>query len=371
MITPKHAVKNVKGDYRLIVISDIHGHLDRFLSLLKKVRYTPGDYLIILGDFVEKGDQVLETIHYIQQLAQRERVFVLMGNCEWALDALLTIPELAREIPHYLQRVSSNGCIREIYHRLHLDNGHETILGIQKKIANELQEELRFLSHLPVTLKFNQFLFVHAGVEKGKDYKKSSLSSLLEMKYFYEQGHDLNEIVVVGHLPTSNYYPHHICNDIIIDEKKKIICIDGGTGVKLISQMNALVICSHQQNISYETFYVQPLPYYVVNSDVKAASQQQHKIAYPYFAVEVLQKGRQFSKCYQKETQQYLQIKNEFLYTKNQQTYCLDDYTDVFIDAKKGDQVKLIGIYDEYAYVIHQHQVGWLPVKYLCMKEEH
>ena len=62
MITPKHIKKSIKGDYRLIVISDIHGHLDRFKALLQKVKYTPDDYLIILGDFVEKGDQVIETI---------------------------------------------------------------------------------------------------------------------------------------------------------------------------------------------------------------------------------------------------------------------------------------------------------------------
>ena len=74
MITPKHLVKTIKGQYRIIVISDIHGHLDRFQALLKKVKYTPEDYLIILGDFVEKGDQVIETIHYVQELSKRDRV---------------------------------------------------------------------------------------------------------------------------------------------------------------------------------------------------------------------------------------------------------------------------------------------------------
>ena len=101
MITPKHIKKSIKGDYRLIVISDIHGHLDRFKALLQKVKYTPDDYLIILGDFVEKGDQVIETIHYVKQLSQNKRTFVLAGNCEWALDALLTVPELAGQIPQY------------------------------------------------------------------------------------------------------------------------------------------------------------------------------------------------------------------------------------------------------------------------------
>ena len=78
MITPRHLVKKYKDDYRMIVISDIHGHLDRFQALLRKVKYTPQDFLVILGDFVEKGDQVIETIHYIQELAKLERVFLLM-----------------------------------------------------------------------------------------------------------------------------------------------------------------------------------------------------------------------------------------------------------------------------------------------------
>ena len=79
--------------------------------------------------------------------------------------------------------------------------------------------------------------------------------------------------------------------------------------------------------------------------------------------VEVIKKGEEFSECYQKETQQYLKIKNEFLYKRHHQTYCLDDYTDYFISAKKGDLVKVIGIYSHYAYVIHQGEVGWIDVK--------
>lgn len=367
MITPKHLKKIVNDDYRLIVISDIHGHLDRLRSLLKKVHYTPEDYLVILGDFVEKGDQVRETIAYIKKLDENERTFVLMGNCEWAIDALLTIPELAGEIPKYLKRVSSNGCIREAYQKLHLADGSETMLGIQRKIAEYLKEEGDYISHLPVTLKFNQFLFVHAGVERRKDYKKSSLSSLLEMQHFYEQGHLLDEIVVVGHLPTSNYNEHHIDNHIIIDEEKKMICIDGGVGVKKISQLNALIIESHQGQITYKEEYVQPLPYYTVVQDVIAKEHTPHKINFPYFEIEVLKEEEQFSLCYQRDTDQKMYIKNEFIYEKQGRTYCLDDYTDAIITAYQGERVKLLGIFDRFAYVIKDNQVGWILLDYLSI----
>lgn len=367
MITPKHLVKNIKSDYRLIVISDIHGHLDRFKALLQKIKYTSDDYLVILGDFVEKGDQVVETIHYVQGLDRHNRTFVLAGNCEWALQCLLTIPELAGEIPKYLKRVSTNGCIRQKYKELHLDDGRDTKLGVQKQIAASLKEELDYLSHLPITLKFNHFLFVHAGIEKRHDYKNSLLSSLLEMQYFYDQGHVLDETVIVGHLPTSNYDEKFIDNDIIIDEEKKIICIDGGTGVKAIAQLNALIIESHNGMINYKKEYIQPLPEHTVLKDIDIKQDQFCKIAYPYFQVEIIEKQDQFSICYQKETNQTLSIKNEFLYKKNNKTYCLDDYTDYMINAKKGETIKLIGIYDKYAYVIYLQQVGWIELKYLSI----
>lgn len=367
MIQPKHLKKKIKGDYRLIVISDIHGHLDRFRSLLRKINYTSNDYLVILGDFVEKGDQVIDTIHFVQELDKNEKTFVLAGNCEWAMDALLTIPELANQIPKYFKRVSSNGCIREAYHKLHLDDGHETALGVQKKIAEYLKSELNYVSHLPVTLKFNHFLFVHAGVDMIKNYEKSSLSSLLEMQQFYNQGHLLDEIVVVGHLPTSNYFKDYINNNIIIDELRKIICIDGGTGIKNVSQLNALIIESKNGNITYQKEYVQPLPYATVLTSVHKDKKDTHKISFPHFEIEVLEKGRQFSLCYQKDTQMTLYIKNEFIYTRQGQTYCLDDYTDFMLSVEKGEKIKIIGIYDDYTYGIYNERVGWIKNKYVCI----
>ena len=39
---------------------------------------------------------------------------------------------------------------------------------------------------------------------------------------------------------------------------------------------------------------------------------QNIKIAYPYFEVEIIKHGEQFNDCYQKDTNQYLKIKNEF-----------------------------------------------------------
>lgn len=57
--------------------------------------------------------------------------------------------------------------------------------------------------------------------------------------------------MIVGHLPTSNFYKNQINNDICFDEDKKIISIDGGTGVKFISQLNALIIEKDEQGLHF------------------------------------------------------------------------------------------------------------------------
>lgn len=361
-----HKKITIKEPARLIAISDIHGHLDRFKALLRKVHYHPKeDYLVIIGDFVEKGDQVLETIHYLMDLSKYPRCYILLGNCEWAMSALLEIPELSNEIPRYLKRVSSNGLIRTLYHQGHYEDGHATMLGMQKEMARRIHDELYFMDHLPVTLNVNDsLLFVHAGLESRDNYKQCGLSSYLEMQRFLEIGHPYKQMVVVGHLPTSNYDLHHICNDIIIDEKKRIICIDGGTGVKMISQLNALIV-HFDHGIHYECEAVMPLPMMRVKCDVKGENIQDHKIAYPHYRVELIHEGEQFSQCYQEDTQQLLMIKNEFLYERDGQLYCLDDYCDHQMSLHKGDLVQVAGIYGEYAYVSFEHEVGWVSCDFL------
>ena len=47
--------------------------------------------------------------------------------------------------------------------------------------------------------------------------------------------------------------------------------------------------------------------------------------------------------------------------------YCLDDYTDCMLSIPKDETVKILGIYDEYAYVIYKGKVGCIKVQFLCM----
>ena len=62
--------------------------------------------------------------------------------------------------------------------------------------------------------------------------------------------------------------------------------------------------------IEYKSEYIQILPQYKVIKDISVEHNKTHKIAFPYFKVDILEKGNQFTLCYQKDTDQTLYIKN-------------------------------------------------------------
>ncbi len=100
--------------------------------------------------------------------------------------------------------------------------------------------------------------------------------------------------MIVGHLPTSNFYKNQINNDICFDEDKKIISIDGGTGVKFISQLNALIIEKDDQGLHFKQHEVQPLPVYQIKKDYFVEKKEIHKVAWPHFEMEYLEKKMNF-----------------------------------------------------------------------------
>lgn len=366
MIEVKHMQIDMQDNYRCIVISDIHSHYDRFKQLLKKVNYCHDDYLIINGDFVEKGTQAIQTICFLRKLkAENDKVYILLGNCEYALETLVNNPAFASEMIHYLHKIGKSGMIDQIISRLKIDLKKEKPEIIQQIVREQLKPYLDYIQTLPTTIETKDFLFVHAGIEKRDDWKNSARSSFIEMRTFQKEGHLLDKYVIVGHLPTSNFYKDCIDNDIVINDDKKIISIDGGTGVKTISQLNALIIECQNNQYTFKKEYVQPLITYVAIADIKQENEEIHKIAWPYFAVEIIEKGKDFSLCRQKKTNFVFDIKNEFLYQKDNQTLCLDDYINAKIPLNKGDIVKLLGIYGNYAYIIKNKEIGWVPANLL------
>lgn len=65
------------GDQKYIVVGDIHGCFDELLALLTKCGYRPGDFLISVGDLMDRGPKSRDVIEWFMAA---ENAFVVEGN---------------------------------------------------------------------------------------------------------------------------------------------------------------------------------------------------------------------------------------------------------------------------------------------------
>ena len=64
---------------RTFVLSDIHGYYNIFLKMLEKIRFSDDDFMYVIGDVIDRGDQ---GIAIIKDLMQRKNVEMFLGNHE-------------------------------------------------------------------------------------------------------------------------------------------------------------------------------------------------------------------------------------------------------------------------------------------------
>lgn len=72
-----------KVDIMLYLISDIHGELDNFKQLLKKIKFDKAqDNMIIMGDILDRGSDGVALLEYIKPYILDNSMELLLGNHE-------------------------------------------------------------------------------------------------------------------------------------------------------------------------------------------------------------------------------------------------------------------------------------------------
>lgn len=64
------------------IMSDIHGEVGLFHSLLKKICFSPEDTLYILGDVIDRG---LDGIHLLREIMNTPNMKIILGNHEYMM----------------------------------------------------------------------------------------------------------------------------------------------------------------------------------------------------------------------------------------------------------------------------------------------
>ena len=274
---------------RILIVSDIHGNLDLFKKLLTKARYdAKEDYLFILGDFVEKGPNSLDTLHYVMELNKSKNCYVLKGNCEVIFQ---NIYEKNNEDDFNYFRWNGYTLLREMCKKSNINlDSNITLQNVMQKLKNDFSKEYDFLESLPTVIETDDYIFTHAGIP---NFDSSNALDYLRINEFNNTASRQRKLTIVGHYPSVNYSKKYLNYKPHFNYAKNIISIDGGNIVKSAGQLNMLII--NKNDIS--SIYVDNLPKYKIKDDQIISNQDSFVINYPCTKVEVIEDLGEFKLC--------------------------------------------------------------------------
>ncbi len=154
-------------DRRVIVYGDIHGCLDEFKRLRKKVKVQDGDIEISVGDFLNKGVDSLGTLSFIN----KHDILSVMGNNE-------------EKIIRFYKELKSG------------DVEYSDLKKSESELLKSLtKDDIKFLKSLPYFIKVNNLTVVHGGIPKGVKLKKPlseyAKKWLTQLRFYDKDGNAL------------------------------------------------------------------------------------------------------------------------------------------------------------------------------------
>ncbi|GKV54677.1 serine/threonine protein phosphatase [Sporosarcina sp. NCCP-2222] len=212
---------------RTLVISDIHGEITAFNQLLSEINYEPGtDQLILLGDYVDRGEDSKAVLDKVMQLRELGAI-VLKGNHEDMMIKALTSGE-ERPWRHWVDRNGGNETLRSYGFREEEYIVSPDLPFEQPQLSSDaLKKHLEFICSLDIYIELDDFIFVHAGVHPETPIHETEERDFLWIRDPFHNGYSGEKKVVFGHTPTKYLYKDDTNHSIFLGENN-IIGIDGG-----------------------------------------------------------------------------------------------------------------------------------------------
>lgn len=137
------------------IIGDVHGHADQLKDLLKKMGYKlvndcfthPTRKAVFVGDFINRGPKIRETINLIRKMVESGSAHAILGNHE-----MYAVLYYLRDIEgkYYKKRIPK--------YQLQINQTlAEFVLN-----KDELKSHLKWMRRLPVFLDFGDIRIIHA-----------------------------------------------------------------------------------------------------------------------------------------------------------------------------------------------------------------
>jgi len=175
---------------RLIAISDIHGCFDAFYELvINRIGLSRNDKLVLLGDYIDRGDKIRELIDFIIELRSGGyNVIPLIGNHEAMLLESYHNPAMQ---PFWF-----------------INNGASTLQSFRLEDVTQLDSKyLVFFINLEYFHTDGKFIFVHAGFNNSASDPFSDKENMLWDCYENYTNPILRDhIIIHGHRPKKLEY---------------------------------------------------------------------------------------------------------------------------------------------------------------------
>lgn len=220
----------------IYAMSDIHGHLDIFKSTLKNVDLKEkNNKLILLGDYIDRGDKSCETLYFIKELSEKfpGQVIPLLGNHEELfLDDLYSMYPMGEisEIKKYITEDEYKAILSKVY------NESDDLLKamiiyryVTDLIKIKHKSLILWIKSLPRYYETENQIFAHAGIEEecGDYWKLGTSDDTFTWKYPPVKGNFYKDIIA-GHTHTSEIAEDENYHKVFWDGKNHFY-IDGAT----------------------------------------------------------------------------------------------------------------------------------------------
>lgn len=356
----KHIQLQTGPDYRLVIISDIHGHAALLSDLLEKIALKEEDYLVVLGDFVNRGPENLPVVALLMELANRPRTFIMKGNHESFVTTYVQSQENFKDMLAFLKEDPYVLILHEMAKKLDIDlYSCEDPEYLRQALLENFAAELSFMDLRPLIFENETFLCVHAGYEPSFSLEADE-GKLLKYDFYDAQSPVQEKTVIVGHWPSSNLRSDHMTNLPFFNTEKNIITIDGGLGVKDSGELNALIITSVKGDIRYETLQANSFKTQTISQPMTLPVEDCIFVNYPHFDIELIEKGPTFTLCKHVNSGKTLSVFNSLVYEEEGKNRIKTSYINRFFNLPEGEEVEVCQVFEDCVLVKHQNEFGWV-----------
>ena len=218
---------------RILAIGDIHGKYKKLSSVFNKINFNAeSDFLILLGDYIDRGEENLHCLQWAMKISELPNVIALRGNHEQMMLNFYVNGDYASAIwlPNGGKKTKAE-----------LDEWSKTD-------PDFLEKALKFIQARPLYYRMfigkQEYIFCHAGLLPGVPVEQQSEDNLLWIRDEFYYHYTGTAEVVVGHTPTpylcklpgspnqDSYLPVRMSNKITMLDtgsflpKGRITCMD-------------------------------------------------------------------------------------------------------------------------------------------------